>query len=115
MSLFERAASRNDGYRDIDVKSVADARPNVRIVDVREAHELTSELGHIPGAEHVPMGQFPAAAEDWEKDDEVVLVCRSGNRSGRVAAMLAAQGFTRLMNMVGGMIAYGAAGLPVAR
>jgi len=37
------------------------------------------------------------------------------DRSGRVAAALASAGFERVMNLAGGMIAYGAAGLPIAR
>jgi rhodanese-related sulfurtransferase len=42
-------------------------------------------------------------------------VCRSGGRSGRVAAYLASEGFTRVMNMVGGMLSWNAARLPVER
>jgi sulfur-carrier protein adenylyltransferase/sulfurtransferase len=114
-SLFERARARNDGYRDIDPADMWAARSSVRMIDVREAVEFTGELGHVPGSELIPMREFPDVAEDWDKDSEIVFVCRSGNRSGRVAALLAGVGFTRTMNMVGGMIAYNRANLPNER
>ena len=57
----------------------------------------------------------PAArARTWNRDDELVIVCRSGARSARAAEALAAMGFRRVMNLTGGMLAYTAAGLPVA-
>jgi rhodanese-related sulfurtransferase len=87
----------------------------VRIVDVREPHEFTGELGHLARAELVPMAQVIAAAATWDRTAELVLVCRSGNRSGRVAAALAAAGFTHVINMDGGMLAWNAASLPVVR
>ena len=52
------------------------------------------------------------AARGWDPAAPVVLVCRSGARSGNAAAQLVAAGFTRVMNMAGGMMAYRAAGLP---
>lgn len=101
-------------YRDITPQAARDAIGKARIVDVREPFELASD-GFIAGAEHVPMGAVDAKAALWNKDQEIILVCRSGNRSGRVAEMLARRGFHRVMNMVGGMLAYAAAGLPIAR
>ena len=115
MGLLERATPNPAGYHDIDPASVAAARADVRIVDVREPHEFTGELGHIPGSELVPLGQVEAAAASWDQEPELVLICRSGNRSGRAAAALAAKGFHRVMNMVGGMLAYNEAKLPVER
>ena len=103
------------GYRDVTPASTLAARGTTRIVDVREPDEFGGELGHIDGAELVPLATVMTAAEDWDRSAEVILVCRSGNRSGRAAAALAAAGFERVMNMAGGMIAYGAAGLPIAR
>ena len=51
----------------------------------------------------------------WDADAEIVLICRSGARSGRAAGSLARAGFTRVMNMTGGMLAWNAAQLPVER
>jgi rhodanese-related sulfurtransferase len=42
------------------------------------------------GAELAPLGTVEAAAQAWDKEQELVLVCRSGNRSGHAAAALTA-------------------------
>lgn len=115
MALFELATPRDDGTHDIDPQRVAEAGDRVRIVDVREPEEFVGELGHVPGSELVPLGAFPDAAQAWPRDRELVLVCRSGRRSGRIALLLVELGFSRVMNMVGGMMAWGAAGLPIER
>jgi rhodanese-related sulfurtransferase len=91
------------------------AAPRPRVVDVREPDELAGELGHIEGIEHVPLAELPAACATWSRDDEIVVLCRSSGRSGKAAAHLAAQGFTRVHNLIGGMQAWNAAALPVVR
>lgn len=101
-------------YRDISPADAYRARGRARLVDVREAGELALD-GYIPGAEHVPLGALLAAAHAWDRAAPLVLVCRSGNRSGRAAGALAAMGFGDVMNLAGGMLAYVAAGLPVTR
>jgi sulfur-carrier protein adenylyltransferase/sulfurtransferase len=113
--LYESATTNAVGYRDVLPAHLAATRQKVRLVDVREPHELTGELGHILGVELVPLATVEAAAKSWSKDEEVVLVCRSGGRSGRAAAALAAMGFRHVMNMVGGMLAWNEAKLPVER
>jgi rhodanese-related sulfurtransferase len=100
-------------YHEITPDDAYRARGKARLIDVREVGELALD-GFIPGVEHVPLATVEAQAWTWSKDDELVMVCRSGARSGRAAAVLAAMGFRRVMNMTGGMIAYRAAGLPVA-
>lgn len=113
-ALFGRVMA-SPGYEDVDPQHVKGVIGKARVVDVRERDELTGELGHIDGVEHVPLATVPVAAKSWDKEQEVVLVCRSGARSGRAAAALADMGFRRVKNMAGGMIAWNAAGLPVAR
>lgn len=101
-------------YRDITPASALAARGKARLIDVREASELAAD-GFIEGVEHVPLGKVAEVARHWNKDDELVIVCRSGGRSAGAATALCAMGFHRVSNMVGGMIAYKAAGLPVRR
>lgn len=115
MSLFDLARPNAYGYRDVSPADVEEAGATVRLVDVRELHEFNGELGHAAGAELVPLGTVPQAFASWDKDAEIVLLCKSGGRSGQAAAFLAQQGFTRAMNMTGGMIAWNAGGLPVER
>lgn len=68
------------------------------VIDVREPWEF--ESGHLPGAVNVPLGSIVARLA--ELTDPVVLVCKSGARSGRVGEYLVANGFARVANLVGG-------------
>lgn len=113
--LFESATPTGAGYRDVTPTSLFAASGAVHVVDVREAHELDGNLGHIRGVDHVPLATLAARAGAWRRDDELVLVCRSGGRSSRAAQILVAAGFEKVLNLAGGMLAYKAAGLPVAR
>jgi rhodanese-related sulfurtransferase len=63
----------------------------------------------------VPLGNLLDASAEWDRDGEIVLVCRSGGRSARAAAELARRGFRHLYNLRGGMEAWNAAHLPVER
>lgn len=87
----------------------------VRIVDVREPAEYTGELGHIAGAELVPLGTVDRAAATWDRDAPLVLVCRSGGRSGKAALALLDAGFKKVVSMAGGMLAWNASAIPVER
>lgn len=79
------------------------------LLDVREADEWAA--GHSPTAIHLPLGQLdPAAVVPGDKP--VITICRSGGRSAKAAAALGAAGH-RVSNLVGGMHAWAAAGLPV--
>ncbi|MDF2926850.1 MAG: sulfurtransferase [Paenibacillaceae bacterium] len=77
----------------------------LNIVDVREAEEVAE--GMIPGARHIPLGELPVRLHEIERSGEIILVCRSGNRSGRAGEYLAELGVDGLKNMYGGMLAYG--------
>jgi rhodanese-related sulfurtransferase len=74
------------------------------IVDVREVEEVAE--GMIPGAIHIPLGELVLRHNEIPQKDEIILVCRSGNRSLKASQFLEAQGFTGLFNMSGGMLAW---------
>ncbi|HEX6085464.1 MAG TPA: molybdopterin-synthase adenylyltransferase MoeB [Thermoanaerobaculia bacterium] len=75
---------------------------DVVLIDVREPYEWSA--GHIKGAVHIPMNQVPQRLAEIPKDKEVVMICRSGGRSGHVQQhLLGAQGYTKVKNLVGGM------------
>ena len=95
---------------EVTVQEAADAAAgnSVLLLDVREDDEW--EAGHAPGAVHMPLGSLDP--KQLRADAPVVAVCRSGNRSGTAAELLA-QGGIDVVNMAGGMIAWAAAGLPV--
>lgn len=101
------------GFREVRPAGVAAHLRELRLVDVREPHEYAG--GHIADAELVPLGTVLEAAATWDRNQPVLLICRSGARSGRAAAELSRRGFTTLYNMTGGMLEWEAVGLPVAR
>jgi rhodanese-related sulfurtransferase len=82
--------------------------PNVFLLDVREPDEWAA--GHAPDAHHIPMMEVPARVAEIPADADVVVVCRSGGRSGQVVGYLMNQGWDNLRNLDGGMRAWAAAG-----
>lgn len=114
-TVYDRATPTREGYRDVAPDLVAAGRGDVRLIDVREPHEFTGELGHIPGAELVPLATLATAARHWDRGAVYILICRSGGRSRRAAQELVAMGFHRVMNLAGGMLAYASTRLPVER
>ncbi|WP_159887641.1 rhodanese-like domain-containing protein [Paenibacillus puerhi] len=72
------------------------------IVDVREDEEVAQ--GILPGAIHIPLMQLPERLSEVPQNGETILVCRSGNRSGRALDYLQSQGLANLKNMTGGML-----------
>lgn len=75
-----------------------------RLVDVREEWEFSR--GHIPGSELLPLSQFMQRYAELPRDQEIVLVCESGNRSGQAAKFLSRAGYSTVHNLVGGMSAW---------
>ncbi|WP_439106130.1 rhodanese-like domain-containing protein [Congregibacter sp.] len=71
------------------------------LVDVRTAEEFAT--GHLPGAVNIPHGEIVEglAALETPKSTEIVLYCRSGNRSGIATKSLSAAGFSNAMNAGG--------------
>lgn len=82
------------------------------ILDVRETYEW--EAVHIPGATLIPLGQLASRVSELPQDQEIVVVCRSGNRSQEGRDILKTAGFTNVTSMAGGMNQWQAAGLPTA-
>jgi rhodanese-related sulfurtransferase len=89
------------------------------LVDVREEEEL-QETGTAPQAQFMPTSFIEDCAPEWKafvaalpKDKEIILFCRSGNRSGRVAMKLAQMGY-QTSNM-GGFEGWIKAGLSVKK
>jgi molybdopterin/thiamine biosynthesis adenylyltransferase/rhodanese-related sulfurtransferase len=100
--------------REVDVRT-ADARraAGATLIDVREQVEW--DAGHIPGAVFIPMGELLSRIEGVApaKDTEIILQCRSGARSGRMTEALQQAGYTNVVNMAGGILEWGANGLPI--
>lgn len=101
------------GWREVAVDDAAKALAAFDLVDVREPSEFTAELGHVAGARLVPLATVPDAAQAWDRNKPILVICRSGGRSGRAAGALVAAGFTQVYNLTGGMLAWNARSLPV--
>ena len=81
------------------------------LLDVREPDEWAA--GHAPGAHHLPMMEIPARMAEVPTDVEVVVVCRSGGRSGQVTSYLMGNGWDNVRNLDGGMQVWAASGREV--
>jgi len=81
-----------------------------RVIDVRELHEFDS--GHVPGAIHIPMSVIPVRMNEIEKNEDIWVICQSGNRSGQVTDYLTRHGYPAT-NVDGGTKAWIAAGFPI--
>ncbi len=77
----------------------------LNIVDVREAWEFDED--NI-GAQLLPLGDLPKRISEIEhlKEEEVIVHCRSGARSARAQKYLRSQGFSNVINLTGGILAY---------
>jgi hydroxyacylglutathione hydrolase len=94
-----------------DVARRRDAERDLVLLDVREPVEW--QEGHAPGALHIPMREVPGRLGELPRDRPIALICRGGPRSSLVGSVLLAHGFTRLVNVWGGMTGWMEAGLPV--
>ncbi len=85
---------------------------DVVLVDVREPREY--KAGHIPGASLLPLRMIPQQGSELPRQRTLVLVCRSGRRSRLGAMILQDMGYAQVYNLTGGMLAWEAAGYPIA-
>jgi rhodanese-related sulfurtransferase len=89
-----------------EMKALLDKGEPIHLVDVREPHEHADfNIGGLL----LPLGQVQTLQieplEDW-KQEPVYFYCRSGNRSGQACMMLESLGFTNVINVTGGMLAW---------
>ena len=78
------------------------------VLDVREPDEWNES--HIPGATLIPLGELASRVNEVPQDQEIVVVCRSGNRSQQGRDILLAAGLANATSMAGGINEWKAAG-----
>lgn len=95
---------------EIDVSSAYEAQQTgTPIYDVREANEFVS--GHAEGAISLPLSELGERHSEIPTDQEVLLICKSGGRSGQACQALEAAGYT-VTNVTGGSLDWKARDLP---
>jgi rhodanese-related sulfurtransferase len=81
------------------------AAEKLNIIDVREVWE--HEENNIGGL-NIPLGTVPTRLDELDsyRDQELIVYCRTGNRSGKVKKFLEQQGFEQVRNLLGGIEEY---------
>ncbi|MEX2103897.1 MAG: sulfurtransferase TusA family protein [Bacilli bacterium] len=74
---------------------------NVKVIDVREPAEYAFE--HIPGSVSVPLGELEERMSEFNKEDEIYIICRTATRSDAACQILSGKGFKNVKNVVPGM------------
>lgn len=87
----------------------------ITVIDVRTPEEYAE--GHIDGATLLDIYEptFADRIAALDPDGEYLVYCRSGNRSAQATALMSQLGFDRVYDLDGGVLAYGAAGLPLVK
>ncbi|EPR69192.1 rhodanese-like domain-containing protein [Cyclobacterium qasimii] len=93
---------------DIDVEELKERLDNKEqfvFLDVRETYEYEEDN---LGAKNIPLAQLPNSLSELElnKEDEIIVHCRSGARSANAKAFLESKGYTKVRNVLGGIMAY---------
>jgi rhodanese-related sulfurtransferase len=86
------------------LKALMDAGQSFSLLDVREPWEVA--LSSIPGSVHIPMNEIPERLAELDVESEIIVMCKVGGRSQRVADYLLAHGFARVSNLQGGIEAW---------
>ena len=87
---------------EISVQEANDLREEgAFILDVREQYEWDEK--HIPGATLIPLGELASRVDEVPEDQEIVVVCRSGNRSQTGRDILLEAGYESVTSMAGGI------------
>src|SRR5262245_26869667 len=98
-------AATADGETTVEeLKQRLDRRESVFILDVRNPEEV--QICRIPGSTLIPLPQLPQRFGELDKSREMVVHCKSGMRSAKAIQFLQQQGFTKLKNLKGGILAW---------
>ena len=100
------------GITEIAPEWVARHRDEVHVLDVRSAAEFDGELGHLEGAELIPLDELRERTAEVSADKPVVVVCQTGRRAAMGTVILARAGVARVANLAGGMVRWRDLGLP---
>lgn len=108
--IFRQSSATADTYpQEISVSQAAAKRQaGAFILDVRQPEEWAD--AHIPGSTLIPLGELESRINELPRDQEIVVVCRSGNRSAQGRDILEQTGFSNVTSMAGGLNEWKAVG-----
>ena len=88
----------------VAVKARLDSGEDLQLIDVREPQEY--QICHIPQARLIPLGELPKRLHELDRSRPIVVHCKTGGRSAKAADLLRQNGFTGVLNMTGGILAW---------
>ena len=104
------------GYEDITVeqaKELIETNPSLMILDVRTEGEYNEE--HIEGAINIPLDELQQRLSEINPNDQILVYCRTGNRSTQAAEILVENGVSGFYHMRGGIVAWKQKGYSVTK
>jgi rhodanese-related sulfurtransferase len=110
---FIQMGSGDSGYGNVDVAEARDLigeKGELVILDVRTVSEY--ESGHLEGAINIPVEVLSGRLSELNPNDELLVYCRTGNRSTTAVGILSENGYDRIYHMDGGINAWNSAGFP---
>ena len=102
-------------FEEISVEEAHRRRDEFHAIDVRADHEFRGPLGRLRNSILVPLPELDARVKELPVGRPLLLICRSGVRSGKACEKLGALGIKSVVNLAGGMIAWNQAKLPLER
>ena len=112
--LFAPSLLPRGGYGDVTVQEarrLIEDKPDLVLLDVRTESEY--EEGHIEGAVNIPVQELSVRFDELSPEDELLVYCRTGNRSAQAVDILLDLGFTKIYHMDAGITGWIEAGYPV--
>jgi molybdopterin/thiamine biosynthesis adenylyltransferase/rhodanese-related sulfurtransferase len=88
----------------VELKQKLDAGETPFILDVREPNEY--QINKIPGSTLIPLGELPRRYQELPKDRQIITQCKMGGRSAKAQDFLKTVGFTDVLNLKGGILAW---------
>ena len=105
--------SGNSDYGNVDVEEARDLieeKADLVVLDVRMVPEFDSD--HLEGAVNIPVEELGGRLSELNQNDELLVYCRTGNRSTTAVGILRESGYERIYHMDGGIAAWNSAGFP---
>ena len=88
----------------VDLKARLDNGDNLVLLDIRE--EIETKICQIEGSVHIPMQEIPSRLSELDMHSDLIIYCKTGERSYAVANFLKKSGFSRVANLYGGTLAW---------